>query len=314
MTENESPMPVDLDQLWPEPWAGHAAMQAVVIKGELERALARPKLTPAENAVKANVEDLLQLAQRAAQHRKRRSRGLIDRWRGTSVERAHHYLHAARIALVDVLDARGVNARIPGAVARVDTCLTPTDVRRPSIDKLLTVRGLPLEERRAGLKRALEIGYDASDQLHGRIRGFRNLLIMVGVTILLLMAVMVVIVSLSPDSVPFCFNPSVTSAQAAAAGQTGTDPTRTVCPAGEDPPTGPYDHKPDRRDVWIVTGLGLLGGAIAAAFAIRNLRGTSIPYDVPLALAFLKVPIGALTAVAGILLLGGRVRAGAFRA
>ena len=65
MTENESPPPVDLDQLWPEPWAGHAAMQAVVIKGELERALARPKLTPAENAVKANVEDLLQLAQRA---------------------------------------------------------------------------------------------------------------------------------------------------------------------------------------------------------------------------------------------------------
>jgi hypothetical protein len=54
-----------------------------------------------------------------------------------------------------------------------------------------------------------------------------------------------------------------------------------------------------------VTGLGLLGGAIAAAFAIRNLRGTTIPYDVPLALAFLKVPIGALTAVAGILLLGG---------
>ena len=48
-----------------------------------------------------------------------------------------------------------------------------------------------------------------------------------------------------------------------------------------------------------------VGGALAAAFAIRNLRGTSIPYDVPLALAFLKVPIGSLTAVAAILLLGG---------
>jgi hypothetical protein len=54
-----------------------------------------------------------------------------------------------------------------------------------------------------------------------------------------------------------------------------------------------------------VAGLGLVGGAIAAAVAIRKLRGTSIPYDVPLALAFLKVPIGCLTAVAGILLLGG---------
>jgi hypothetical protein len=246
------------------------------------------------------------LAQSATQRGKRPRRGPVDRWRGTSVVRAHCYLHAAKVALVDVLDAREVNARIPGAVARVDTCLPPTDVRRPSIDKLLAVGNLPLEEKRAGLKRALEIGYDASDQLHGRIRGFRNLLIMVAVTILLFMGGMVVIVSVSPDSVPLCFNPSITSAQAAATSQDGDGKdVRTVCPAGQDPPTGPYDHKPERRDIWIVAGLGLLGGAIAAAFAIRNLRGTSIPYDVPLALAFLKVPIGALTAVAGILLLGG---------
>jgi len=57
--------------------------------------------------------------------------------------------------------------------------------------------------------------------------------------------------------------------------------------------------------VAIVAGLGLLGGAVAAAFAIRKVRGTSTPYDVPLALAILKVPTGALTAVVGIVLLGG---------
>ncbi len=55
----------------------------------------------------------------------------------------------------------------------------------------------------------------------------------------------------------------------------------------------------------IVAGLGLLGGALGAAFAIRKLRGSSTPYDVPTALALLKVPSGALTAVAGVLLLGG---------
>jgi hypothetical protein len=57
--------------------------------------------------------------------------------------------------------------------------------------------------------------------------------------------------------------------------------------------------------VAIVVGMGLLGGALAAAFAIRKVRGTSTPYDVPLALAILKVPTGALTAVVGIVLLGG---------
>jgi hypothetical protein len=55
----------------------------------------------------------------------------------------------------------------------------------------------------------------------------------------------------------------------------------------------------------IVVGLGLLGGALAAAFAIRNVRGSSTPYDIPIALALLKVPSGSLTATAGILLLGG---------
>jgi len=47
------------------------------------------------------------------------------------------------------------------------------------------------------------------------------------------------------------------------------------------------------------------GATLAALLAVRNLRGTSTPYSIPVALAVLKVPAGALTAVAGILLLGG---------
>lgn len=151
----------------------------------------------------------------------------------------------------------------------------------------------------------MEIGYRASDQLHTRVRGFRNLLISVGVTILLFMAAMVAVVWNSPQSVPLCFTPSITAAQSGVPAPGGSATTRTVCPSGEDPPTGRYTRGPQSEDIGIVAGLGLVGGALAGAFAIRNIRGTSIPYDVPLALAFLKVPIGALTAVVGILLLGG---------
>lgn len=304
-----------LGGVWPEPWANQVAMQVAVINGELDRALAASgDLSDVDRAVKHTVEELLAAAQAAVQLRPKRSgrgersrRGLVDRWRGTSVERAHYYLHAAKVALVDVLGEREVDARIPGAVARVRTCLAPTDVRRANIDMLLTGGNLRLSEKRAGLKSALEIGYDASDQLHGRIRGFRNLLIIVGVTILLFMAALVAVVSISPQSVPLCFRPSITAAQASSPseGDSPAGTTRTVCPGGEDPVGGPYDHVPERRDIGIVAGLGLVGGALAAAFAIRNIRGTSIPYDIPLALAFLKVPIGSLTAVAAILLLGG---------
>jgi len=73
---------------------------------------------------------------------------------------------------------------------------------------------------------------------------------------------------------------------------------RAASPTGRTGPSG--------GDIVIIARLGLLGGALAAAFAIRTLRGTSTPYDVPIALAALKVPSGALTAVAGLLLLRGQ--------
>jgi hypothetical protein len=77
-----------------------------------------------------------------------------------------------------------------------------------------------------------------------------------------------------------------------------TQAADTVCPSGD-------KKHPSSGDVLIVVGLGLLGGALAAAFSIRSIRGTSSPYDVPIALAVLKVPSGSLTALAGIVLLGG---------
>ena len=39
--------------------------------------------------------------------------------------------------------------------------------------------------------------------------------------------------------------------------------------------------------------------------SIRNLRGTSTPYDVPVALALLKVPLGAFTAILGLVAIQG---------
>ena len=92
------------------------------------------------------------------------------------------------------------------------------------------------------------------------------------------MAAMIVVVAVSPDSVPLCFEPSITAGQV---GQTSdTASTRTVCPSGEEAIGGPT-RSPSPEDVAIVAGLGLLGGSLAAALAIRNLRGTSPPYDVP---------------------------------
>ena len=77
-----------------------------------------------------------------------------------------------------------------------------------------------------------------------------------------------------------------------------------VCPSGEQI-LGGTPLQPSGPDVWIVAGLGLLGGGLASAVSVRKMVRSAAPYDVPLAFALLKVPTGALTAVTGILLLGG---------
>jgi hypothetical protein len=58
-------------------------------------------------------------------------------------------------------------------------------------------------------------------------------------------------------------------------------------------------------DVVVVELVGLVAAAIAAAASVRNVQGTSTPYSLPVALAVLKLPTGALTALLGLLLMRG---------
>lgn len=95
---------------------------------------------------------------------------------------------------------------------------------------------------------------------------------------------------------PLCFDREV---------PTGVEPLVTTvdgksCPTGAGPGAGPAGS-----DILVVAALGALGGALAATLSIRNLKGTSTPYDVPVALALLKVPLGALTAILALVAIQG---------
>jgi hypothetical protein len=290
MTSQSSSPSADL---WAEQWAIHAAVKADVLEAQMRVAAAGRALEPRQQAAMEAIKDLLRSARGATQRSGRRfgirrPRGTRDRWRGTSVERAFQSLHAAEVFMVELLSEAEVRALTPKVMARADPVLERDDPRR---ELLLLSQQATGPQRRTAVQQTMEIAYDASDQMHVRVRDFRNILMLSAVLIALLMGLLTWVVSLSPDAMPLCFDPQSTAASSPA----GSD---LVCPSGENQP-------PSSADVLIVTGLGLLGGALAAAFAIRNVRGTSTPYGVPMALAFLKVPSGALTALAGLLLLGG---------
>jgi hypothetical protein len=278
----------DPPEPWPEQWAIRTWVRVDVTRHRLEVATSSHRLSPAQTAAASAVRDLLD-AGRDAARRSGHRRTLRDRWRGASVERACQSLHAAEVFMVHLLSDRQVEAIVPRVLARAEPLIARDDPRREVFRRLQEAPdGTP---DRAAVQQAMRIAYDASDQAHVRIRDFRNILIVSGVLILVLVAVLVGLVAWHPTAMPFCFSPETTKSAAA---QTAD----TVCPAGDGRPAS-------TADVLIVAGLGLLGGALAAAFAIRKVRGTSTPYGVPMALAFLKVPTGALTALAGLLLLGG---------
>jgi hypothetical protein len=141
-----------------------------------------------------------------------------------------------------------------------------------------------------------------------RVRSFRNTVAGAAAGMLFVAAGLVVIGIVSPTTVPLCFAPE------------SGDEVTVVCPTEQSGPIQEDDARPGITatevnaeisrtvspiDISIVAVLGAAAAAVAAAAAIRKLRGSSEPYGVPIALAVLKLPTGAVTAVLGLVLMRG---------
>ena len=280
--------------IYSEAWAVDVCIRVTLLRSQLSVAMAATPAAPESKrrAVAESVEELLDRAEHAIQRGRAGlgQRGLLARWRGTSIGLAYQSVHAADALLVPLMTEAQIDAVVPSVVNRVRAVLDPADPRRVAVDQLPQQVAKRAPGFRTAVQQAMRIGYDANDMMHVQVRNFRNLLITSAMLIVLLMTVLVVVVAFHPEAMPMCFAKGTTAA-------TSQNAKLTICPSGAAHPTG--------GDVLIVTGLGLLGGLLAAAFSIRNVRGTSTPYDVPVALALLKPPLGALTAVTSILLLGG---------
>jgi hypothetical protein len=279
-------------QPWPEQWAIQVVVDAdrvqhrmCTIRSEVD---GEPRLGCSAQAVKHHLD-----AARAACgcSSKRNRRKLSDRWKGTSVEQAYRNLHSAKIFLVDLLSPADVAVLVPEVTARLAAALDRNDPRRTEAEKALQSPDPALV--RVALKQALEISYDAADEKYARLRNFRNIILGTAAAMAVFVGLILLAVAVTPEAIPLCFDPSGTGANIAEGAQVSQ-----VCPSRN-------EAGPTSGDVFIIAGLGAVGGGLSALLAIRNLRGTSTPYGVTMALALLKVPSGALIALIGMLLLAG---------
>jgi hypothetical protein len=263
-------------------WVQHVAVETNKLQMRVNAARARGDLSEPQEIVAVGIDGFIHTARAAAFRDDPVPGRLANWWRGTLVEAAYRNMHTARTALIDLYTYDELQAEIPMVVARANATLHRDDPRRMTVAEM---RAVPEARLRPRMRRLVGDSYEQLDQEHAQLRSFRNILLMAAAFLVLAVAVTLFFVTRNPGWIPLCFDSSSTSVS---------------CPT-----TSGTTAKPTWSDILVVTGLGALGGAFAATLAIRNLKGTSTPYDVPVALAALKVPLGALTAILGLVAIKG---------
>jgi len=252
-------------------------------------------------------------------------------WFPTSsqIQRAMSNLDAAEVLILNFAPPRYLVGQMPCLLNHVQRNLPPTDSRRQEFARIAQRVGVkdadhPLvdktkEPSSARLAEAEEIveqergkivtivrGASSAalrDQL--RLRSFRNILAVTIIGLIVLAIGMAVFGLFYPTRVPLCFQPSLDNGQSVIVCPTayssrlplnqlpGQELNAAVAQAAK-----PWDHL-------TVELVGLIAAAVVATIRIRKIRGSSEAPDLPVLLALLKLPMGAIIAFLGILLVRG---------
>lgn len=199
--------------------------------------------------------------------------------------------HTLIIRLAPVDDFRGM---LPDLVALVEENLPVRDKRRCTAEKALKVWKNDDVALRNAVVDAVRAAYRIQEREVVRVRSFARIVYGWAAGLLGLGFAIAVLGALNDDVVPLCFRPA----------------GMTVCPTSGGPSTtsvyADYHAASMPADYLVVELAGLVSAAVTAAATLRQIRGSTTAYNVPLALAILKLPTGALTAVLGLLLMRGQ--------
>lgn len=319
----------------PRPWREGTLTRAKEIES-LAYGLARADGSRFTAHLLAAIDRHLEAAREAARKPSpgaRSSHRIGARWFGRRrdsalLERAISNLDAAHADLLQMAPASYVLGQIPSLLNEVQRHLPGPDPRRQEFERIAASLGvhppdrppppgqapltIPEKVQIVDVERSKIVSIARGANSAGlreqlRVRSFRTvLLVSAGVTASLAI-VLGVLGALSPASLPLCFQPE----------QNGQ--VVVICPTGQsaavdvDSADGSAQPRIDALvnttvragDIAVVELIGLISASIASAAALRRLRGSSEPHGLPVALALLKLPTGALTAVLGLLLMRG---------
>jgi hypothetical protein len=294
----------------------------------------RPRDTPENDEILAKAIDRHLAAARQAAlvdplHPHRRFRIFRN---GPLIERARSNLDAAEAHLLALAPDSYILGQMPCLLNHVQCHLPPADARRQEFERIARKLGIkdpdhPLlqkekdpspagkeavvQDERRKIVNIVRGASSAGLREHVRLRSFRNVVVVTAMLMAVLAIGVAVTGFLRPTLIPLCFAPEE-------AGQ-----ATVVCPTAQSDPFVPTGGEPQPgvpirdidavveetatpEDLIVVELVGLTAAAIATAAAIRRIKGSSERYGLPVALAALKLPTGAITAFLGLLLMRGQ--------
>jgi hypothetical protein len=257
---------------------------------------------------------------------------------GPLMERASSNLAAAEAHILNVAPADYVLGQIPCLLRHVQCHLAATDPGRQEFERIARSVGISgpdcpsgqtrttqelddelrdrkrrIADERGKIVTTVRAASSAALREHVRLRSFRNTVVITAVLMALLAIGVALMGFFRPTLIPLCFAPEE-SGSATVVCPTGQSDRFTPSQGGGQPEDGlPVKDIDDvvavtvsHQDLIVVELVGLTAAAIATAAAIRRIRGSSERYGLPVALAALKLPTGAITAFLGLLLMRGQ--------
>jgi hypothetical protein len=208
------------------------------------------------------------------------------------------HINAARLLYVRSFepDPSAMDPYLPSAKEVVRTHLSRDDERRRQLEQISS-----LQNKGDLLKLVEAVKAANAVALRERLRAgsFARIVWSVAVLLLVLAVVVGALTSIWPEAVPLCFTSIVSLTASDEIQRQAICPIRSIDVINDQN----RSRAATPADYWVVMVTGFGAALIAAAFALRNIKGTATPHKLYLALAFLKLPAGALTALGGLLLM-----------
>lgn len=246
-------------------------------------------------------------------------------WRlmtGAVYERTSSNSDAAEAWILSRAPDDFVLGQLPSLVAHVQRHLPATDSRRVALEALAANLDHPAarpspavarltESQRTQLVSAVRAASSQAGREQSAVRSFRNVLGVTTIVLTLLVLAVAVVGLVRPASIPLCFNPEA-GAKELVVCPTGQSDLQPVADGAGAPPSGARDIDDVTKDtvggadLLTVEFIGLIAASVAAAAGLRRLRGSTLPFGLPVMLAAIKLPTGALTAFVGLLLMRGQ--------